>query len=325
MKRSDIAIIEEIIQYKFNNPALLNQAFTFDTEDLDDPVSNGLLRIIGKRSISSSIVNILMEYYGVQPKNSIVRATKSTTLIYDLVDNLTSNDIYRVSINVLGLTQYIDDVKGAPVDADRKLFHAIIGAVTVDCNWDVKTINKVISFMIDVDYWLDYGFEGIDSHPVVLVFNYAVDGGLELPAYTYSKVKDEFGNEFQKCSLKLSNIKGEFVGQGDTLSEARLMAADKCYKFLQENHLISSIALDAGDFTVDTALDTLDNLTLKGYFTFAEYNTVEKENEYEVTCMIDEVDQKFTATDSNKKKAQAKAAYKMALYVTGRNPLDADN
>ena len=176
------------------------------------------------------------------------------------------------------------------------------------------------------NYWgrfEDFGahsFEEIDNHPVVLVFNYAVDGGLALPAYSYTAIKDEFGNEFKKCSLKLSNIKGEFVGQGDTLAEARLNAATKCYKFLKENNMISSIALDAGDFNIDTAIDTLDNLTLKGYFTFAEYETVEKENEFEITCSIDEIDKKFSATDVDKKKAQAKAAYKMALYVTGKDP-----
>lgn len=326
MKKATIEFIEKTIQYKFNNPGLLAQAFDFEPGDENDPNSNGILRIIGKRSINYALTGLLMSYYGTNELGFPYKTSRGNTTIYDLLDNLTSPDLYRIAVNVLGLPEFVESASGGElIDADRKLFEAIIGAVTVDSNWNILVVRNVAAFMLDVDYWLDYGFENIDSHPTILLFNYCVEAGKNLPTYTYKRVRDQNGNIFIKCILQLEDL--EFVGTGNTHSETRLIAASEAYKYLSENNMTSQIALDAGDFTLDNSMDTLDNLTCKGYFSFADFNTLEVKDGYLATCMIDEIDHKFKGFDKDKQMAMNKAAFKMLSFIVGKElePDEADN
>ena len=64
MDKNTISIIEKTIQYKFNNDALLTQAFDFVPGDGNDPKSNGILRIVGKRAVHYALTVTLMSYYG---------------------------------------------------------------------------------------------------------------------------------------------------------------------------------------------------------------------------------------------------------------------
>ena len=317
MDKNQLSIIEKTIQYKFNNDALLVQAFDFEPGNGNDPRSNGILRIVGKRAINYALTVVLTSYYGKNVTGKPYKTTIENTVIYDLLDNLTSQDLYKVSVNVLGLTEYVGSYSGGElVDMDRKLFEAIVGAVALDSNWNISIIANVVSFMLDVDYWLNYGFANIDSHPTILLFNYCVETGQNMPSYVYKRVKDANGNIFIKCELTLGNL--EFIGMGGNHSEARLLAAQEAYKYLTENNMTSQIVKDAGDYSEANAMDTLDNLTLKGYFSFADYHTDEVKGGFLTTCMIDEIDKKFKAFDNNKKTAKNKAAYKMLLYVLGK-------
>ena len=326
MDKNQLSIIEKTIQYKFNNDALLVQAFDFEPGNGNDPRSNGILRIVGKRAINYALTVVLTSYYGKNVPGKPYKTTIENTVIYDLLDNLTSQDLYKVSVNVLGLTEYVVSYSGGElVDMDRKLFEAIVGAVALDSNWNISIIANVVSFMLDVDYWLNYGFANIDSHPTILLFNYCVETGQNMPSYVYKRVKDANGNIFIKCELTLGNL--EFIGMGGNHSEARLLAAQEAYKYLTENNMTSQIVKDAGDYSEANAMDTLDNLTLKGYFSFPDYHTDEINGGYVSTCMIDEIDKKFKAFDKEKKNAKNKAAYRMLLYVLGKEvPADeADN
>ncbi len=326
MDKDIISVIEKTIQYKFNNDALLEQAFDFEPGDGNDPRSNGILRIVGKRAINYALTVTLMSYYGNNKNGAPYQTTIENTVVYDLLDNLTSQDLYRVAVNVLGLTEYVSSNSGIElVDMDRKLFEAIIGAVALDSNWNISIIANVVSFMLDVDYWLNYGFGNIDNHPTILLFNYCVETGQNMPSYVYKRVKDTSGNIYIKCELTLGNL--EFIGMGGSHSEARLLAAQEAYKYLNENNMTSQIVKDAGEYDQSNAMDTLDNLTLKGYFSFPDYHTDEKNGGYLVTCMIDEVDVKFKAFDNDKKTAKNKAAYRMLLHVLGKEAPadDADN
>ena len=118
MYKDIISIIEKTIQYKFNNDALLAQAFDFEPGDGNDPRSNGILRIVGKRAINYALTVTLMNYYGTNENGSPYKTTIENTVIYDLLDNLTSQDLYRVSVNVLGLTEYVSSFEGGELVYD---------------------------------------------------------------------------------------------------------------------------------------------------------------------------------------------------------------
>ena len=68
------------------------------------------------------------------------------------------------------------------------------------------------------------------------------------------------------------------------------------------------------------AINQLEILARRDYFELPEYKYTETHDKngnpiWQVTCMIDDVDKVFNATDSSKKKAKKKAALKMLNYV----------
>ncbi len=318
MNASEVKTIENIIQYEFNNKALVNQAFLFNPTDEENPLTNDLLSAIGKRTIGSSLSSVIVEYYGHMAKGKPFRTSNGYAQTKYYLDCLDSKDLYRISVNVLGLTRFVESVQEGQIDdIDRKLFEAIAGALCLDLDFDVKKVGKVLAFMLDLDYWLDNDFDNLDKNPSTKIYNYTIAAGIGLPEYQFKNVKDEFGNRFVNCELLLQVREEPFVGQGDTAQEARLKAAASCYKYLEENKLIVDISKDAGDFTIETAMDTLDNLALKGYFTLADYETKEAKDGFNATVRIDEVDSQFSSFDADKKLARSKAAYKMVCYVLG--------
>lgn len=318
MNSTTIKNIENVIQYEFNNKNLLSQAFLFDIDGNNETISNTPLMIIGKRSINFSLVSLLSEYYGSVSKGKPYKYSIGTEQINNILDNLESKDFYRNSISVLGLSQYIEALSEGEIEcADRKLFDALIGAITVDSNFDTKVVGKILSFMLDIDYWLDNGFDNLDENPTIKIYNYTISANIDQPSYNYKKQKDEFGNLFFKCGLKLSSIEEEFVGVGSTASEARTNACSACYTYLEDNKLIADIKKDAGDFNVENAMDTLDNLALKGYFMLADYDTEEAKEGYKSTIKIDDIDNQFVGFDADKHLARSKAAYKMLCYLVG--------
>lgn len=317
MKKTEMNIVENIIQYKFKNTALLNQAFDFEPGDENDPRSNGLLRIIGRRSLDYALTNILIEYYGSVSKNNPIRTRCENTAIYDILDSLVSYDLLKAFSIVMGLPQYVESYGGGELsEVERKLFFAIVGAITVDLNFDIKEISKHVSFLIDVDYWLDNGFSEIVGHPYIAVFNECLEQNIELPEYSFKDIKDEFGNEFKQCDVKIGNL--SFEGVGNSLAEARLIVCKSALEYLKENKVTNSIKADAGEFNETNAMDTLDNLTLKGYFTFADYETKMQDGGYLVICSISEISETFTAFDKDKNKARNMAAYKMLEFLVNR-------
>lgn len=314
MKKTDISTIENIIQYKFKNQALLNQAFDFEPGDENDPRSNGILRIIGRRSFDYALTNILIEYYGSVSKNNPLRTTNGNTTIYDLLDNLTSYDLLKAFITILDLTKYVESYSGGElVEVERKLFFAIVGAITVDLSFDVKEIAKIISYFIDIDYWLDNGFNDILAHPFISLFNECASNDIELPKCNFKSIKDAFGNEFIECILNVGEA--EYKGVGNTLSEARIKASLRAKEELKNSKKEKSIKEDAGEFDENNAMDVLDNLTLKGYFSFADYESKVENGGYLVICSISEISETFEAFDKDKGKARNMAAYKMLEFL----------
>ena len=276
MNASEIKNIENIIQYEFNNKALLNQAFLFDPSGNDNPMTNDILIALGKRSISNSLMSVIVEYYGHLAKGKPFRTSNGLEQTKYILDSLDSKELYRISVNVLGLTRFIETTEEGTIDdCDRKLFEAIAGALCIDLDFDVKKIGKILGFMLDLDYWLDNGFDSLDKNPSTKIYNYTIDANIKLPEYQFKNVKDEFGNKFVNCELMLEISDKPFVGVGDTAQEARLNASQTCYKYLEDNKLVADIVKDAGEFDINSAMDTLDNLALKGYFTLADYDTAE--------------------------------------------------
>lgn len=318
MKSSDLKDIEAIIQYEFNNKFLLQQAFMFNQNDNEnDPQSSEILRIIGKRTINFSTTQILMGYYGFYAKNGIFKVSNDNVVINDLLNNLYSKDIFARNIEILGLDKYLsipDD--GIMKDINRKLFEAIVGAVALDCKWNMPIINDVLSYILDIDFYLDNGFESLENNFVYLVYNWtSMVGGY--PIYAFDAYVDEAGNYIYNCKLFLQQIEGYFESNGNSKSEVRMAVAKQAYDYLVNNNYISSLHNVDVVPDLDNAMKQLEKLAMEGYFSLPEFEVEELDNGYICCCSIDECDKKFKCEGSTDVEAINASAYKMLLYVLG--------
>jgi len=308
--------IEAIIQYEFNNKALLLQAFKFNPDfDTSDPNSNEALRIIGKRTINFSLTQILSSQYGFINRQKQFRVSNGNNDFNDLINNLYSKDIFSRNIDILDLNRFVEWESAIPKDINRRIFEAIIGAITIDSNWNMEIINDCLLYLLDIEYYLNNGFDDLNSHYVLLVHNWAKDQGL-IPYYEYSAYLKNNDYIF-KCVLHIDGINESFDGEGKTKNDAKMKCACKAYDYLMNSNLISSIRNEGIVPDINEAMKQLEKLAIKGYYTLPEFIVEEEEDYYVCTCMIDECDVAFKCAGQTDEEAINASAYKMLLYVLG--------
>ena len=169
-------------------------------------------------------------------------------------------------IDVLGFADYLLMGKGdigqnaQHLDSVKEdLFEAIIGAVAIDCYWDTETLEDVVDTMLDVEYYLNNGFND-ERNYVDLIQTWCQKKYGELPYYEFYRTDDEVFD----CTLNLSD-ELSFEGHGYSKREARMDAAQYAYEYLEdENELILPID-EVGEPNIDKAINQLQELFQKGY------------------------------------------------------------
>ena len=111
-----------------------------------------------------------------------------------------------------------------------------------------------------------------------------------------------------------------FYAEGKTLGEARDNACRCAYRYLKRNDLLNPIQDEIEEPSESMAINDLETLSRRGYFDLPKYKYTETHDKegnpkWQVTCMINDFDKVFNATDSSKKKAKKKAAFKMLNYI----------
>ena len=191
--------VEHLINYHFHNPALLTQAFTrksykeeHHTQEVDD---NEVLEFIGDRAFDLVVTKVLTDRFGVSennpawikfktqylknnPKEAIFTEIKKdlvqTKSLAKIVDYLDLSKLLR-----MGHGDLLQNINNQP-SVKEDLFEAVIGAVTIDCDYNLTTIEKVIKKLVNFDdYFNNYHAQNVDylsmikewedQHKVVLV------------------------------------------------------------------------------------------------------------------------------------------------------------
>ncbi len=154
--------IEKILDYKFDDPKLLRQAFTRRTYSAENGgPDNKILAFIGDRVLDLAVTMILIDHYGIDSASNSpeVKGFRSKTLeefFTKLKADLVQEKSLSSRITSLGFHKYlimgIGDIKQNLQEEDsvkEELFEAIIGAVALDCNFNMQTIVSVAKKMID--------------------------------------------------------------------------------------------------------------------------------------------------------------------------------
>ncbi len=216
------------------------------------------------------------------------------------------------------------------------LFEAIVGAVTLDCGWDFSIITSVVEAMLVSEEFFQHDTE---TNYVHLIQEWEMQKNGIIPLYWFKEQSyqstwyDQFdgisqhvpsSHDYSKfnfqCKLKLLDSLPIFRGFGSSKSEARMNVCKLAYEYLQKHDLLFSIQDEIENPNESDAINQLEILAHRGYFSIPTYNfnqTYDNDGNpiWKCECHIEEYDTYFKVQSSSKKKAKKSAAFEMLKYV----------
>lgn len=268
---------------------------------------------------------------------------------------LVKKDTLADVIGRLQLNQYLIMGKGDSKNnvgnessVKEDLFEAIIGAVALDSDWNWDEISSTVEYMLEPEKRISKNEE---KNYVELIQEWSLKRYNELPDIhsDNSNYYDEtsllhYANEIRSVpkrdpnvhiinvqeypkthfvsKLRLRGIDKLFVGYGSSKNAARKDACELAYHYLDSNNLLFSIQDEIENPSRDRAINQLETLARRGYFSIPTYKF---EQEYDnngnpvwkCECYIEKVKYYYFSTSSSKKEAKKSAAFDMLLYVLG--------
>ena len=373
MEEKVLTFIQDQIGHTFKNKDLLRQAFVRRSYSQEcGGENNEVLEFIGDKALDFAVVRLLAKKYGhmasgdpVDPPKLSVRfidlnPKKQNDLLYNeficnhdegtlskLKQKLVSKKTLACRIDDLGLADFLIMGKGdiqkniAEEDSVREdLFEAILGAVALDCAWDMQEIFETAEIMLAPEQYLT---DGDSENYVELIQEWTLRKNNAIPLYHFEKASYEStwyfpfdgvsqhfnSNESRKademqyyCLLKIDNGLPIFRGFGRSKAEARMAVCEVAYKYLEGKHLIFSIRDDIDSPNKADAISQLEILARRGYFSLPIYDFELQHDEngnpiWKCECHIREYDTYFWSESSSKKDAKKTAAFEMLKYVLG--------
>lgn len=274
MNDRELQFIQEQLEYDFTEPKLLRQAFTRKSysEEGNGAYNNEVLEFYGDKALEFIVMKKLSEYYGSESQNGKYVSQKNEGQLTDIKKKLVCKKMLAHRVDVLGFADFLIMGKGdKEQDAQNQdsvkedLFEAIVGSIAIDSGWNVEELENVVDKMLDIEYYLENGFQDDDNY-VDLIQTWCQKKYGELPCYDFEEYDDGF-----RCELNLSDEFGGFEGNGYSKREARMVAAQNAYEYLsEENELILPID-EVGEPNFDKAINQLQELYQKGYISEPEY------------------------------------------------------
>lgn len=354
MAKDGVSFIQDQIGYTFRNTDLLRQAFVRRSyAEENGGEGNEVLEFIGDTVLDMVVVKLLAEKYGsFTPtyKEWPPRKDYNEYLCRFREDELTrrkqglvNNKMLASKIEQLGLAEYLIMGKGDVRNGVNEitsvrgdLFEAIIGAVALDCGWNMEELRSVVEVMLDPDSFLEgdgsgdylelvrdwslkrYGvgpeFENYDVHEDSIPL--ALDAGKQV-----SMPEKNISQYNAVCDLRLGEFTPSFRGFGQTKGEARRAVCRFAYEYLEEKGLLFTIRDEIRDPNEGEAITQLETLSRRGYFSIPTYDFKQSYNKkgnpmWTCTCRVKEIEKRQTVRGlSSKKTAKKQAAYAMLRYV----------
>lgn len=249
----DIEKIQEKLGYSFNNLDLLYQAFTRKSYSIQyGSEHNEVLEFIGDSVLNYHITKIIDDEFGFLKENSDYYDEDNDNNEYCIVANLDESDFTELrkkiisnktlakAIDRLGFAKYLflGDVdinnnvsKNKKVKAD--LFEAIIGAITIDSEWDSDSIEESISCMLNIDKFLDeVDTEEIRpdkfklENAITTLKELAEQGACSMPEYYFEDEEvEEDGEYWWACTCHVDSWRIEKKGLSKSKKGAKRYAA----------------------------------------------------------------------------------------------------
>lgn len=371
MNNDDLQEIQDRIGYNFRNVDLLQQAFvrrSYAKENGGE--DNEVLEFIGDKALDFAVVRLLARKYGHMANGDPVDPPKLSVHLIDLnpqkQDSLSPNEFIcdhnegtlselkqklvsrktlACRIDDLGLEDFLIMGKGdtqagiAQEDSVKEdLFEAILGAVALDCAWDMQEIFETVEIMLAPEQYL---IDDESENYVELIQEWTLWKNGEIPLYHFEKASyesswyfpfDRVSQHFSvlgsreaqevqyHCLLKIDNDLPIFRGFGRSKAEARMAVCKVAHDYLSRNGQLFSIRDEIENPNKADAISQLEILARRGYFSLPIYafelNHDENGNPiWRCTCHIAEKPKDFKTKSSSKKDAKKSAAFEMLKYV----------
>lgn len=352
MNKDELNFIQNYIDYQFKNPDLLVQAFTRSSySEENGGCDNEVLEFIGDKALDFIVVKYLSDSYGAfaheddqysDGESDDFWCEYDESELSEMKAHLVQKRMLAHRIDLLGFADYLrmgkGDVKRHIEKQDsvkEDLFEAIIGAVTLDSNWDIGILEQVVDNMLCPDAELDNDDDY--ENFIGRVQDWAVETEGELPLYHLQPFTTAYmyagryvhgenarmlGGQFPKymCYLKLPGHEEIFLDFGQTGYEARMGVAQAAYKFIEEHNLIPTIRDEIENPNYNDSIGQLETLARRGYFSIPTYEFEETHDEdgnpvWGCECSIKEINKPMYGKSSSKKDAKKQAAFEMLMYV----------
>lgn len=318
--------IERVIGYTFQNKALLRQAFTrrsFTQENGGQ--NNEILEFIGDKVLDVTVVKILTDSFGEINNDSEFQTIngESEGKLTRIKAALVERKSLASRMNTLGLARFLRMGKGDilnHIEEQEKvredLFEAIIGAVALDCGWNMTVVSDVAERMLAIGYEIPETIANFEENPVDLVQDWMQKKLGLTPKYEFNY--DEEKNCFTAhLCVPSPEFKRIFWGKGASKSIAREETAYSVWAYIQEH--LEERAFAPFEVTKERAINTLQELAQKGYIELPEYDFssygADHIPSWYCTCTLPKRGYTTTASSTNKKEAKHEAACKMLLLL----------
>ena len=325
MNDKELQFIQEQLDYDFTEPKLLRQAFTRKSysEEGNGAHHNEVLEFYGDKALEFVVMKKLSECYGEETQNGKYSSKKTEGQLTEIKKKLVCKKMLAHRIDQLGFAEYLLMGKGDieqnaqnQESVKEDLFEAIVGAVAIDSGWDVEEIENVVDIMIDIEHYLENGFQDDDNY-VDLIQTWCQKKYGELPYYEFHETDDGY-----ECSLCLSDGYGGFDGYGYSKREARMNAAQEAYEYLEEENELILPVDEVGEPDFDRAINQLQELYQKGYIGEPRYEFIETYDEdgnpvWRCECHVEEYGC-YYGNHSSKKYGKKSVAYSMLCDILER-------
>ena len=167
MKAEQYDEVESQIGYEFKNRLLLQQAFTRKsyTQETHDGENNEVLEFIGDKVLDLVIVKVLTEYYGEINNDKEYECEHNEGKLTEFKKHLVESKMLAERIDEMGFADYLimgkGDIKNNvqnETHVKEDLFEAILGAVALDSDWEMDSMQDAVEMMLHLDCYLENGF-----------------------------------------------------------------------------------------------------------------------------------------------------------------------
>ncbi|MBQ6906603.1 MAG: hypothetical protein IJN75_06245 [Clostridia bacterium] len=345
MKKFNIHEVEKKLNYHFNNPDLLEQAFTRSSyASENNTYDNEVLEFIGDSILGIVVVKRLIAHYTIDTpkiptdlkKLYSIKSAFSCELdeaeLSDLKISIVQRSTLAAATENLGLENYLlmgksdilGEVQNQP-SVKEDLFEAIVGALAIDCNWNMTILEKVVSDMLDIDGILEKGSKDEEDWEKSLE-NWFSENNDTLNFEFVSSI-----NENLKCgvnvNLGFNMLNYVAYGYGLTEKGAKRMAAKRAMKVINKiNNRKEVIIKSVGEPDQNRAINQLQELYQKKIisepkYSFEKHTSSQCGNpQWKCICTIDGL---ITPSGGyicdSKNEAKKLIAYEILKYLIGND------